>query len=176
MCYNSSSRFINRKEARRSEHKTLLNPDTIQIFKASIPSQITKAYTINCLKYVGIIVIIYFIVCAIARITFTIQRRKYYKEIAKKDKYLYSIDTNSIDTEQLQASLEENAKAYIKNVRELRKFVDFDKTDGSLIHNECKENVNFVHCKAEPPKQEEVKEQPKQEEEQPKQEGKQENK
>lgn len=263
--------------------KTLLNPDTIQIFKASIPRQITKAYAISCLKYVGIMVIIYFIVCAIVRIKYTIENRKYYKnkdvhkdtiyteinkdmrdfrkfispilyifitivvaftiliysvenevftrdgfyeinqelnveseefkkeipdipeffvnqelyqcefkklgaydslsagykkietehgkyiykEIAKKDKYLYSLDTNSIDTEQLQASLEENAKEYIKNVRELRKFVDLDKTNGKLIHNECKETPTLEHCKDEnqkPEEKQESKEQPKQEE------------
>lgn len=59
--------------------QTLLNSDTIQIFKASIPSQITKAYAINCLKYVGLMVIIYFIVCTMTRIIMTIKERKYYK-------------------------------------------------------------------------------------------------
>lgn len=58
----------------------LLNPDTIQIFKASIPSQITKAYAINCLKYVGLIAIIYFIVCAVARMRYTIKHRKHFKK------------------------------------------------------------------------------------------------
>lgn len=109
--------------------------------------------------------------------TIEIQNGEYiYKEIAPKSKYLEGLDTNRINMEELQKSVEENAIKYIKNVQELRKFVDLDKTDGSLIHNECKENVNYVHCKAETkkpeekqeskeqPKQEEVKEQPKQEE------------
>jgi hypothetical protein len=271
--------------------QSILNPDTIQIFKASIPRQITKAYAISCLKYVGIMVIIYFIVCAIARIKYTIENRKYYKnkdvhkdtiyteinkdmrdfrkfispilyifitivvaftiliysvenevftrdgfyeiqqelnveseefknqipdiqqflvnqalyqcefeklgvydslsagykkietehgkyiykEIAPKDKYLYSLDTNSIDTEQLQAAIEENAKAYIKNVMELRKFVELDKTNGKLIHNECKETPILEHCKDENKKPEEKQEVEK-EKEQPNQEEIKENK
>lgn len=90
-----------------------------------------------------------------------------YKEIAKKKKYLDSLDTNSIDTEQLQAELEENVKAYIKNVMELRKFVDLDKTNGKLIHNECKETPNLEHCKDENQKPEE-KEEKQESKEQPK--------
>lgn len=100
--------------------------------------------------------------------TIEMQNEKYiYKEVAQKSKYLDGLDTNSINMEELQKSVEENVIKYIKNVQELRKFVDLDKTNGSLIHNECKENSNLVHCKDEnqkPKEKQESKEQPNQEE------------
>ena len=100
--------------------------------------------------------------------TIEMQNGKYiYKEIAQKSKYLNGLDTNSINMEGLQKSVEENVIEYIKNVQELSKFVDLDKTNGSLIHNECKENANLVHCKDEnqkPEEKQESKEQPNQEE------------
>lgn len=272
--------------------QTLLNPDTIQIFKASIPSQITQYYGKTLVKYLCIIGLIYMVAYIVAKTIITYRKTKYcsnngyteneikdeiryslkmfrevsqiitalilaltiaflfmsyttyagiwpkdkyyeitqeinieseefksqipdisqffgnqvlykcefeklsarnsshagfktiemqngkyiYKEIAQKSKYLNGLDTNSINMEGLQKSVEENAIEYIKNVQELSKFVNLDKTNGSLIHNDCKENANLVHCKdenqkpeekqesKEQPKQEEVKEQPNQEE------------